>query len=114
MVVLGVWLVKNGEVIYGILFWFMYGEGFNDIFEGNYIFYYNNYFVKIVYFEVDICFMMKGNNFYFICLGKFVEELLIVFLNLVFKLKEGDILKIIYLGSDKIVLYKYSLVVLVL
>lgn len=111
---LGDWLEKNGEAIYQTSPWFMYGEGPNEIPEGNYTFHHNNHFAQIAYAEKDIRFTMKGDNLYATCLGKPSEELSITSLNSAFKLQEGDILKITHLGSQKTVQYEHSPEALVL
>lgn len=111
---LGAWLAQNGEAIYGTSPWFMYGEGPNDIPEGNYTFHHNNHFAKVTYSGADIRFTMNGNNLYATCLGKPSEELSITALNSAFKLQEGDILKITHLGSQQAIPYQHTQEALVL
>lgn len=98
---MGQWLQKNGEAIYGSSPWFIYGQGPNEIPEGNYTYHHNNHFAQIEYDNRDIRFTVKGDNLYAICLGKPQDNLKIEALNSAFKLQKGDILSIVHLGSGE-------------
>ncbi|KAA3661961.1 MAG: hypothetical protein DWQ10_03510, partial [Calditrichaeota bacterium] len=98
---LGEWLQRNGEAIYGTSPWFIYGQGPSEIPEGNYTYHHNNHFAQISYTKEDIRFTVKGDNLYATCLGKPEGNLKIEALNSGFKLRKGDVVSIVHLGSGK-------------
>ncbi|MFY0626952.1 MAG: alpha-L-fucosidase [Reichenbachiella sp.] len=104
----GDWLNRNGEAVYGTSPWFIYGEGPNEIADGNYKYHHNNHFAKIQYGTKDIRFTTKGDNLFATCLGKPEGDLKIGALNSDFKLRKGDILAITHLGSGQKVEWNHN------
>ncbi|MGS0527424.1 alpha-L-fucosidase [Zobellia nedashkovskayae] len=105
---MGNWLEKNGEAVYNTAPWFVYGEGPTDIDEGNYTYHHNNHFAQVQYTKEDIRFTVNGNYLYASCLGKPDGDLLIKSLNSSFKLREGDIQKIVHLGTGKTLQFSHD------
>lgn len=68
-------MVCNGEVIYGMWFWCVYGEGLMCVSGG--MFSEGN--VQLLMFE-DICFIIKGGVFYVIVLGWFKDGLICIWI----------------------------------
>lgn len=105
---MGDWLRKNGEAVYNTSPWFIYGEGPNEIPEGNYTFHHNNHFGQISYSKEDIRFTVNGDYLYATCLGKPDGDLRIKALNSAFKLRKGDVRSVVHLESGKSVEFDHN------